>query len=238
MRSTEEAVRPFIHVVAGVVIDAAGRMLIAQRPQGKHMAGGWEFPGGKLEPGEERLVGLARELREEIGISIELPRPLIRVRHVYPLREVLLDVWVVRLYCGRPRGLDGQALRWLSQHELEKVELLPADRPIVRALRLPEQLMCMVSTYYEMSDPQYWPPRVEPGAIKSGMILRGALCTDIGDGKSAIENGADFVAFRGPIGAAELSAFCASACAPVYAYGLSLQTAWSMGASGVNAIKY
>ena len=60
---------PAVHVVAAAVIDAAGRVLIAQRPSGKHLAGGWEFPGGKLEPGEEPVAGLARELKEELGIS-------------------------------------------------------------------------------------------------------------------------------------------------------------------------
>ena len=124
-----------IHVVAGAVIDAAGRVLIAQRPEGKHLAGGWEFPGGKLEPGEARASGLARELHEELGIAIRNPRPLIRVRHTYPYGEVLIDMWVVKSYGGSPRGLDGQALKWLSQDELEEAELLPADGPIVRALR-------------------------------------------------------------------------------------------------------
>jgi 8-oxo-dGTP diphosphatase len=87
------AARPFVHVVAAVLIDATQRVLIAQRPAGKHMAGGWEFPGGKLEPGEERLAGLARELREELGITlIGTPRPLVRVRHTYASREG----WMVR----------------------------------------------------------------------------------------------------------------------------------------------
>src|SRR5580693_7421101 len=87
---------PVIHVVAGAVIDATGRVLIAQRPPGKHLAGGWEFPGGKLEPGEARATGLARELGEELGIAIRNPRPLIRVRHTYPYGEVLIDMWVVK----------------------------------------------------------------------------------------------------------------------------------------------
>jgi 8-oxo-dGTP diphosphatase len=127
--------RPVIHVVAAALIDAAGRVLIAQRPPGKHLAGGWEFPGGKLEAGEEREAGLARELKEELGITIEAPRPLIQVSHAYPSRDVLLDVWVVRNYRGEPRGLDGQALRWCTLEELDRADLLPADGPIVRALR-------------------------------------------------------------------------------------------------------
>ena len=129
--------RPLIHVVAAAVLDAAGRVLIAQRPAGKHLAGGWEFPGGKLEPGEERLAGLARELREELGIHIEAPaRPLIRVRHAYPSRDVLLDMWVVRRFAGEPQSLDGQALRWCAVEDLGQANLLPADEPIVASLRL------------------------------------------------------------------------------------------------------
>ncbi len=133
-----------------MVIDAAGRVLIAQRPPGKHLAGGWEFPGGKLEPGEERLAGLARELSEEIGIVIGPARPLIRVRHQYPSREVLLDVWVVRDYSGEPRGLDNQALRWCTQDKLPEAQLLPADEPIVAALRLPERLTEAATPYYSV----------------------------------------------------------------------------------------
>jgi 8-oxo-dGTP diphosphatase len=129
--------RPQVHVVAAAVIDAAGRVLIAQRPPGTHLAGGWEFPGGKLEAGEEREAGLARELREELGIAIAIAaaQPLIQVSHSYPSRDVLLDVWVVKNYSGEPCGLDGQALRWCTVDELEQVELLPADGPIVKALR-------------------------------------------------------------------------------------------------------
>ena len=128
--------RPLIHVVAGVLIDATGRVLIAQRPPGKHMAGGWEFPGGKVEMGEERRTALARELREELGVDIVTAslRPLIRVRHAYPAREVLLDTWVVKQFIGEPRGLDGQALRWCTLCELTTAELLPADAPIVEVI--------------------------------------------------------------------------------------------------------
>ena len=116
-------------------------MLIAQRPPGKHLAGRWEFPGGKLDAGEDRRAGLARELREELGITLLPPlRPLIRVRHTYDYGEVLIDMWVARQYSGEPRGLEGQALRWCTSDELESVELLPADGPIVAALRLPERL--------------------------------------------------------------------------------------------------
>ena len=117
------------HVVAAAVIDRRGRVLIAQRPAGKHLAGMWEFPGGKVEAGETRTAALERELREELGIAIGAPRPLLRIRHSYSYGAVLLDVWVVRRYRGEPRGLDGQALRWCSRSSLATAGLLPADRP-------------------------------------------------------------------------------------------------------------
>ena len=123
-----------IHVVAGVLSDAGGRVLLAQRPAGRHLAGGWEFPGGKLEEGETPYVALQRELREEIGVEVDAAVPLVRVRHAYPEREVDLDVWRVTRSRGEPRGLDGQALRWCPREELARAGLLAADLPVVAAL--------------------------------------------------------------------------------------------------------
>jgi 8-oxo-dGTP diphosphatase len=126
-----------IHVVAGALYDADGRVLIAQRPRGRHMAGRWEFPGGKLAPGEEPLAGLKRELAEELGVELREAHPLIRLRHDYPDRRVLLDVWQVTAYAGEPQALEAQALAWARPDELPKHDLLEADRAIVTALRLP-----------------------------------------------------------------------------------------------------
>jgi 8-oxo-dGTP diphosphatase len=126
-----------IHVVAGAIADAQGRVLIAQRPRGRHMAGRWEFPGGKLAAGEDPLTGLKRELAEELGIAVRAARPLIRLRHTYPERRVLLDVWQVTDYEGEPQALESQALAWARPDELPQHDLLEADRAIVTALRLP-----------------------------------------------------------------------------------------------------
>jgi len=124
-----------IEVVAAALVDTEGRILIAQRPPGKHLAGGWEFPGGKVEAGETAVQALKRELNEELGITlIEEPQPLTQVRHSYPYGEVRLDVWLVKRYAGEPKGMDGQALRWCSPDELASAALLPADEPVVRAL--------------------------------------------------------------------------------------------------------
>lgn len=127
-----------IHVVAGVLQDAGGRILVAQRPAGKHLAGLWEFPGGKVEPGEQRVDALRRELREELGIDIGQAQPLIRVPHRYADMHVDLDVFTVHDWHGEVRAAEDQALAW---HSLDALQLLPmpaADRPVLDALRLPE----------------------------------------------------------------------------------------------------
>jgi 8-oxo-dGTP diphosphatase len=119
------------------VEDAQGRILITKRPDHAHQGGLWEFPGGKLEPGETPRQGLARELYEELGIRVLAQRPLIRVRHDYGDRRVLLDVHRVSAYEGEPQGREGQPLDWVSPMAM-RPELFPAaDRPIISALRLP-----------------------------------------------------------------------------------------------------
>jgi mutator protein MutT len=214
-----------IHVVAAAVIDASGRVLIAQRPPGKHLAGGWEFPGGKLEPSEDRRTGLARELSEELGITLSAPpRPLIRVRHAYDYGEVLIDMWVVRRYSGEPSGLDGQALRWVSQEELEATELLPADGPIVAALRLPERLT-------EVSTRDYVLARAaEPDAAGR---LSGVLCGGMADAMAASDAGANFLVLRNELPYADIRSICELVPIPVYAPALGLEEAWELGATGV-----
>ena len=132
------AVRPELHVIAGALFDAAGSVLIAQRPRGRHMAGRWEFPGGKLGFGEDRLDGLKREFAEELGVTVQTARPLIRLYHRYPDRRVLLDFWRILSYQGTPKGLDSQALAWAKPDELPGRDLLEADRGIVTALRMPQ----------------------------------------------------------------------------------------------------
>ena len=213
-------------------MDAHHRVLIAQRPAGTHLAGGWEFPGGKLEPGEERLAGLARELQEELGIAIATPRPLIRVRHAYPSREVLLDVWIVRHYRGEPRGLDGQALRWCTRDELAEVELLPADGPIVRALWLPERLTQVASPDYRVGDLSSF----AHGSVAGDARLRGVFCAGDAEAVEAVGKGAEFLVLRAELGCGELAALCSRVPVPVFARGLAREQAWVMGASGINEI--
>jgi mutator protein MutT len=227
-RLTLDHPRPVIHVVAGAVIDRRGRVLIAQRPAGKTLAGRWEFPGGKLEPGESRRQGLARELREEIGIEIREPRPLLRLRHRYPYGEVLLDVWVVRRYRGEPQALDGQALRWCSRDELPNADLLPADRPIIGVLRLPERLRRVRTEFYRVGNLSELRERRDR--------LFGVWCRDAGDGARAAAAGADFLVMREALAASTLASVCEAAAMPVFARGIGLVRAWELGASGTHAL--
>jgi len=126
-----------IHVVAGIFRDDQGRVLLAQRPSGKHLGGLWEFPGGKREPGETPEHALRRELHEEIGVEIGTVERLIGVPWQYPQKSIFLDVYNVLTHAGAIHGREGQALRWAASEELATVAMPPADRPVVSALRLP-----------------------------------------------------------------------------------------------------
>lgn len=234
----EHATSRPIHVVAGVVIDADDRVLIAQRPAGKHLAGGWEFPGGKLEPGEARVDGLARELREEIGLQIGQPRPLIRLRHAYPYGEVLLDVWVVRRYRGRPQAMDGQQLRWCRQDELASADLLPADRPIVAALRLPERLWQTCTPFYRVGDLSLLRDHPAGGghAAQDSKLL-GVWCRNADEAAAAAAAGSNFLVLHETLADGDLAALCDAVAVPVFARGVPLERAWALGASGINAME-
>lgn len=125
---------PSLEVVAGALFDERGRVLIAQRPPGKVLAGRWEFPGGKLREGEAALAGLVRELSEELGVEVHAAERLMRYSHAYPDRVVWLDLWIVTRWSGEPRGLDGQALEWVEPARLREQDILEADLPMIRAL--------------------------------------------------------------------------------------------------------
>lgn len=130
-----------IHVVAGVLRDAQGRVLVAQRPAGKHLAGFWEFPGGKRDPGETPPDALRRELAEELGIRVDAAEPLIAVPWTYPEKRIVLDAWIVTAYTGEVHAREHEALRWVDPAELATLPMPPADVPIVTALRLPDRYL-------------------------------------------------------------------------------------------------
>ena len=124
-----------IRVVAAALYDAQGRVLIADRPAGKHMAGRWEFPGGKVGAGESDRDALARELHEELGVVMTDGRHLMELVHDYPDRRVELQMWIVNGFTGEPQGLDGQRLKWVAPARLSDEDILEADRPFIEALQ-------------------------------------------------------------------------------------------------------
>jgi 8-oxo-dGTP diphosphatase len=133
--------RRLIHVAAGALLAADARVLVAKRADKAHQGGLWEFPGGKLEPGESVGDALQRELFEELGVRVARSEPLIRVRHDYADRAVLLDVHKVLAYRGEAQAREGQPLRWLLPGEMNAAEFPAADRPIINALRLPDRML-------------------------------------------------------------------------------------------------
>lgn len=121
-------------MVAGVIEDEQGRVLVGQRLPGTHMAGFWEFPGGKRLPEESPRAALDRELREELGIFVLGARFLTVLTHRYPEFQVRLEVWWVERYAGEPVAREDQRLTWSRPEELLTLPILPADEPLVEAL--------------------------------------------------------------------------------------------------------
>jgi 8-oxo-dGTP diphosphatase len=133
-----------LEVAVGVLRRGDGAVLLGRRPAGGHLAGYWEFPGGKLEAGETPLQALARELHEELGIVVDAAAPLVRRHHHYPAsadhpeRRVVLHTFEVTAWHGEPRGRLGQALRWSAPHAIDPADLPAANGPLLTAVRLPD----------------------------------------------------------------------------------------------------
>lgn len=125
-----------IRVAAGVVRDESGRVLLSQRSEGKHLAGTWEFPGGKCEDGESAENALKRELAEELGIEIDTPAPFLTLTHGYDDRTIRLLLYSVERFRGEPAGCEGQALDWVEPEALGRMAMPAADRSIIKALNL------------------------------------------------------------------------------------------------------
>ncbi len=126
-----------LRVAVGVISNASQEILIAKRSLERHQGGLWEFPGGKIEPGESTHAALCRELHEELGIEVLASRPLIRIPHDYGDKTVILEVRRVTSHVGQAMGREGQPLRWLSPKVMDPAEFPAANRPIINALRLP-----------------------------------------------------------------------------------------------------
>jgi 8-oxo-dGTP diphosphatase len=124
-------------VAAAALIDPDGRVLLARRPEGRAMAGLWEFPGGKVEPGETPEAALIRELREELGLDTQASclAPLTFASHAYPDFHLLMPLFACRRWQGTPAAREGQDLAWVRARDLARYEMPPADRPLVPILR-------------------------------------------------------------------------------------------------------
>jgi 8-oxo-dGTP diphosphatase len=132
-----EAARSVLLVVACALIDSDGRILLAQRPEGKSLAGLWEFPGGKVEAGETPEETLVRELHEELGITTKIAclAPLSFASHSYEKFHLLMPLYVCRRYEGIPHGKEGQAIKWVKPQALRDYPMPPADQPLIPVLQ-------------------------------------------------------------------------------------------------------
>ncbi|KAF0676365.1 NTP pyrophosphohydrolase [Profundibacterium mesophilum KAUST100406-0324] len=127
---------PILLVSAAALVDVDGRVLLAQRPEGKSLAGMWEFPGGKVDPGESPEHALIRELHEELGIDTweSCLAPLSFASHRYSEFHLLMPLFVCRRWAGQPHGREGQALRWVRPRDMRALPMPPADLPLIPAL--------------------------------------------------------------------------------------------------------
>ncbi len=161
-----------IHVAVAVIRRADGQILLAKRADQQHQGGLWEFPGGKVEAGESVTAALHRELQEELGIRVTAARPLIKVRHDYADKQVLLDVWEVSSFSGEPHGAEGQPLAWVSPRQLPEYQFPAANQPIVQAARLPAQYL------------------ITPDELERKVLLQGI--------QTAVANGVRLIQLRAP----------------------------------------
>jgi 8-oxo-dGTP diphosphatase len=132
-----EPAPPLVLVAAVVLVDTDGRVLLAQRPEGKSMAGLWEFPGGKVDSGETPETALIRELHEELGIDVAASclAPFTFASHAYPDFHLLMPLYVCRKWSGIPLAREGQRLAWVRPARLADYSMPPADKPLVAMLR-------------------------------------------------------------------------------------------------------
>lgn len=167
-----------IHVAAAAILDAGGRVLITRRADHLHQGGLWEFPGGKLEPGETPEQALARELKEELDILPLSHEPLIRIHHQYDDRHVRLDFFRVTAFEGEPRSMEGQPMQWLHPGAMQAEHFPAADRPVITALQLPDRYLI---TGDDPRDPAAFLQRLE-SALREGhrlVQLRAHLLDDL-----------------------------------------------------------
>lgn len=157
----------YLKVIVGVIEDGDANILLARRPSHLHQGDKWEFPGGKIEPGEEPLDALRRELGEELGITIDRATPLIQVPYHYESLSVLLDVWQVQIFSGEAVGREGQEIRWVSKDDLASMKFPLANHAIVAALNL--SAIYAISAMGRYGEEHFL--RVLETALKNGLKL-------------------------------------------------------------------
>jgi 8-oxo-dGTP diphosphatase len=155
-----------VHVAVGVIVGKDGTILIAKRPEKTHQGGLWEFPGGKVEQGETLFNALKRELQEELAIEVVSTEPLIKIRHDYGDKVVLLDVHKVTQFSGQPQGNEGQPIQWVTPAALHNYEFPAANRPIITAINIPQRLL-ITGEFTELNN---FLIRIE-SALKQGIRL-------------------------------------------------------------------
>ena len=123
-----------VHVAVGVIKDAQNKILIAKRANDAHQGGLWEFPGGKVEPGESVLDALKREFKEEVNLDIHQAEPLMEIKHDYGDKVVLLDIYVSNDFSGTAIGVEGQTVKWVSVDQLSEYDFPEANQAIIQTL--------------------------------------------------------------------------------------------------------
>ncbi|MBI5448051.1 MAG: 8-oxo-dGTP diphosphatase MutT [Gammaproteobacteria bacterium] len=125
---------PILHVVSGVIQNPEGLYFVALRPPHVPFSGVWEFPGGKIEPGESAYEALVRELQEEVGIQVHAARPLLQFEHTYPARIINMSAWSIDAFEGEPHGAEGQEFDWVNIDKLLTLTFPDANYTLIHHL--------------------------------------------------------------------------------------------------------
>lgn len=149
---TNLAKRPVVNVAAGVLMRGDGCILLAQRPQGTSSAGHWEFPGGKIDAGENEVQAVRREVEEEVGVTVDATVPWLVYTHAYPDKDVRLHIYRITAWHGTPHGKENQRVSWQDPAALTVSPMLPAYGPALRALQLPEVVATVVADSLPRAD--------------------------------------------------------------------------------------
>jgi 8-oxo-dGTP diphosphatase len=162
----DSTINTIVHVAVAVIVKD-NRVLLSKRAENVHQGGLWEFPGGKVEPGETIEQALIREIREELGIDVKKTRPLIKLIYHYPDKSVLLETLIVCQFSGRQyqindcyekqeqQGLEGQTVKWVRLNALDNYSFPLANKPIINALHLPDSYLISPDRFSEKPDSQY-----------------------------------------------------------------------------------